>query len=129
MSNSMNSTAMEPFTAGRRGQLMLHSHDLANWLEIPNTAVVNEIVWWRAFRSPAWAIKNCRNQTRKRVHDFATMTFREDRSYWISQWVASRICRKYRKDLLPGLTAAFISAHDGDMRAQRAFHSGVEVQS
>lgn len=102
------------FSSGRRGQLMMHSRELGEWMNIPNSYVENDLAWLMQIRTVNWAEKNCRNRIEHVVLDYSNMTFTKEADYWISQGVAALLCSRYRKDLLPEIRRIFVAAYVED---------------
>lgn len=109
------------FVSGRRGQLAMHSHELTTWMGVDNNRAHWELIWQNGDRPESWWIGNCWNRTAVPIlnHNDGMFTVRE--SYWISESVAMKLCRTFRKDLLADLREMFAQARQEDIERQLAF--------
>ena len=118
------STALEAFVSGRRGQLAVHSKDLADWLGIDNDRVAGLLMIKTSVRPASWFIGNCWNQSCSYKLNHDNGTFQTIYSYWISESVAMLVCRSFRKDRLPDLRRVFARARERDIESQTFITSG-----
>lgn len=117
-------TTLEAFVSGRRGQLAVHSKALADWMQVDNDCVAGTLIIETSVRPQSWLIGNCWNESKAYRLSHQTGTFKEIRSFWISESVAMSLCHRFRKSLLPELREVFAQAREEDIARQLAFTGG-----
>lgn len=122
--NAGSPTGLEAFVSGRRGELAIHSKDLAEWMGIDNDLVIGMLAFQSSVRPESWFIGNCWNESKLYRLNHADGTFKTIRSYWISESVAMDLCRRFRKSLLPRLRQVFAQAREESIERQLAFAGG-----